>query len=236
MSIVVKNVARTLKTAISSPCMVFMTLQKTTWNASSSGHVNISIHVKSAQQVLLISQCLILFHPVTHQTTCAKQLVKTFWMWITLMPRMISLATTSARWKQIASSGLSSKYQTKSTSAFFSKTAKHMSHVTLTNVKQDQNEYLPNSKTILFTLAIIQCDSRKVKKFVYFRNGCENRNFKTTLWSKTFDFVYWGTFLTPNSEVFAQENFLNFWKTLIFQKKMLLKKFSNAISGPAVLK
>ena len=73
---------------------------------------------------------------------------------------------------------------------------------------------------------MLQWDPRKVKKCVYFRNGCENRNSKTTLWSKTFDFVYWGTFLTPNSEVFAQENFLNFWKSLIFQKKMLLKKFS----------
>ena len=88
------------------------------------------------------------------------------------------------------------------------------------------------TKKQFFTFKLLQCGQRKVIIRVYFQNRCENWNSKTTLWSKTFDFAYWGTFSTPNSEVFAQENFSNFWKILIFQKKMLLKKFSNANSRP----
>ena len=90
---------------------------------------------------------------------------------------------------------------------------------------------------LLFSLRLeLQRDPRKVKNCVYLRNRSKNGNSKTTLWSKTLDFVYWGPFSTPNSDVFVQENFSNFLKILIFQKNMLLKKFSNAISRPVVLK
>ena len=62
------------------------------------------------------------------------------------------------------------------------------------------------------------------------KNRCKNRNSKPTLWSPTSDFAYWDTFSTPNSNVFVQENGLNFWKSLMFSKKRLLKKFSNSNS------
>ena len=35
---------------------------------------------------------------------------------------------------------------------------------------------------------------------------------ETTLWSKTFDFTYWGTFSAQNSEVFGQTIFFSVFK------------------------
>ena len=71
---------------------------------------------------------------------------------------------------------------------------------------------------------IIPCGQPEVKKSVYFWNRCENRNCKTTLWSKTFDFTYWGTFSTPNSKVFVHENFFKVWWKNNFKKKNLWSK------------
>ena len=82
----------------------------------------------------------------------------------------------------------------------------------------------------------IQWDRRKVKKQRYLLNRCENRNSKPTLWSPTSDFAYWGTFSTPKSNVFVQENGFDFWKSLMFPKKMLLKKFSNSNSRSVMQK
>ena len=83
---------------------------------------------------------------------------------------------------------------------------------------------------------LLPCVWNKVKNQRYLLNRCENRNSKTTLWSPTLDFVYWGTFSTQNSNIFVQENGLNFWKTQVFPKKRLLKFFSNANTGPVMQK
>ena len=47
----------------------------------------------------------------------------------------------------------------------------------------------------------------KVLTSDFLRNHASDRNSEGTLSSSTFDFVYWGTFSTPNSNVFVQENF-----------------------------
>ena len=53
-------------------------------------------------------------------------------------------------------------------------------------------------------------------------------NSKTTLWSKTFDFAYWGTFSTQNSELFVQtEHFLDFKNGFALLKFYLVKIFED---------
>ena len=54
-----------------------------------------------------------------------------------------------------------------------------------------------------FCFLLIPRGQRIVINRVYFLNRCETWNSKTTLWSKTFDFTYWGTFSTPNSKNFT---------------------------------
>ena len=57
-------------------------------------------------------------------------------------------------------------------------------------------------------------------------------NSKTTLWSKTFDFTYWGTFSARNSEVFVQTELVEIFKTPPFFRNALLKKiFNNQFSA-----
>ena len=47
---------------------------------------------------------------------------------------------------------------------------------------------------------------------IYEVKSSEFRNSKTTSNSKTFDFTYWGTFSTQNSEVYVQTNFFSVFK------------------------
>ena len=53
-------------------------------------------------------------------------------------------------------------------------------------------------------------------KFVLFKTyevkNSEFRNSEATCNSKTFDFTYWGTFSTQNSEVYVQTNFFSVFK------------------------
>ena len=65
----------------------------------------------------------------------------------------------------------------------------------------------------------------------YLRNHVSDWNSEGTLSSSTFDFVYWGTFSAPNSNVFVQENFflflkrwflgVVFWIMRLFQSQIL---------------
>ena len=52
---------------------------------------------------------------------------------------------------------------------------------------------------ILYSLVFLKCSHSD-----FLRNHASDRNSEGTLPSSTFDFVYWGTFLAPNSNVFVQ--------------------------------
>ena len=61
----------------------------------------------------------------------------------------------------------------------------------------------------------------------FLRNHASDRNSEGTLPSSTFDFVYWGTFSAPNSNVFVQGNFFLFLKRwflgVVFWRMRLLQ-------------
>ena len=64
---------------------------------------------------------------------------------------------------------------------------------------------------------------------IYEVKSSEFRNSKTTSNSKTFDFTYWGTFSTQNSEVYLQTIFFfSFQKWLHTLKILFSKNFKNS--------
>ena len=77
----------------------------------------------------------------------------------------------------------------------------------------------------------LQCVFFKVLTSDFLRNHASDRNSEGTLYSSTFDFVYWGSFSAPISNVFVQENFflflkrwflgVVFWIMRLFQSQIL---------------
>ena len=72
-----------------------------------------------------------------------------------------------------------------------------------------------------------QCPTMKCSHSDFLRNHASDRNSEGTLPSSTFDFVYWGTFSAPNSNVFVQGNFFLFLKRwflgVVFWRMRLLQ-------------
>ena len=80
--------------------------------------------------------------------------------------------------------------------------------------------------TLVLNLSLVQCFF-KVLTSDFLRNHASDRNSEGTLPSSTFDFVYWGTFSAPNSNVFVQGNFFLFLKRwflgVVFWRMRLLQ-------------
>ena len=85
---------------------------------------------------------------------------------------------------------------------------------------------------ILF--CILPSDFLKCSLCDYLRNSASDWNSEGTLSSSTFDFVYWGTFSAPNSNVFVQENFFLFLKRWFFGVVFwIMRLFQSQILRPS---
>ena len=89
---------------------------------------------------------------------------------------------------------------------------------------------------VLIELEVIPRVSFKVRLGLSLLNRCEFRNSEACFWSATLDSTIRAHFRRQIHKYLSRRYLQTFGRTLGFLKKMLLKKFSNAISRPVSLK